>query len=424
MIQDTRPEQLLRASFAAAVDAVAAPRVIPAHLPDVPRGRLLVVGAGKAAAAMALAVEQHWPADAPLSGLVITRHGHALPSRRIEVVEAGHPLPDARGTRAAKRLADVLARATPRDYVLALLSGGGSSLLSLPEAGLRLADIQAVTGGLLRSGAPIGAINRVRKHLSRTLGGKLACHLPCAARVLIVSDVVGDDPSTIASGPFHADPSTFAEALDILDTWSVQAPPAVARFLTDGAAGRHAETPKPGAACFARIDTRIIARAGDALAGARVFFQARGIEARILGDAFEDEARRLGQAHAQLARRQRVEPRRPIALLSGGETRVRVTGNGRGGRNSEYLLGLFLGLRGQAGTHALAADTDGIDGSEDNAGAWFGPGHWRRARQAGLDAEEFLARNDAWGFFSAMDSLLLTGPTRTNVNDYRAILIG
>lgn len=385
----------------------------------------MVVGAGKAAAAMAACVEAQLP-EIDIYGLVITRHGHGVPTRRIEVIEAGHPLPDAAGLLAAQRLLDLVHAAEPEDQVLALISGGGSSLLSLPVEGVSLADLQTVMHALLNSGAAIAEINTVRKHLSLSLGGHLAA--VCRARVtaLLISDVTGDDPAVIASGPFAPDPSTFADALAVLARWRIEAPASVLRHLQAGAAGEREETPKPGAACFERVEHHVIANGRTALLAAADFWRARGILPVILGDTFSGEAREVAQAFAALTReiRQFNNPwSAPVVLLSGGETSVSVTAKGRGGRNSEFLLALAIALNGLAGVHVLAADSDGIDGTQDNAGAIIAPDTLARAAGLGIDAGTQLAAHDAYSFFAGLDDLLLTGPTRTNVNDFRAILI-
>jgi glycerate 2-kinase len=418
--------QLLIDSFLCAVKAVQAETVVRNHIPLPPVGTLYVIGAGKAAAAMAAVVERVLPATASLRGLVITRYGHGAATQRIEVIEAGHPLPDSTGVSACERIIELLSGAGGQDAVLALLSGGGSSLLTLPETGIGLSDIQTVTHTLLRSGAPISAINCVRKHVSRTLGGKLAAYCRTTVHVLIVSDVVGDDPAVIASGPFSPDPSTFADAIDILRAWNVAAPDAITGYLEAGLRGEHQDTPKPGASCFKQVKASIIARAGDALRAAQVYLEQHGLDVIVLADDFESEAKELGIEHARIALKHRAlksAGTRPLALLSGGETRVTVSGQGRGGRNSEYLLSLFLELAGRPGIYALAADTDGIDGTEQNAGAWIGPDTWQLAGKLNLDVAGYLAEHDAYRFFEAVDTLLVTGPTRTNVNDYRVILI-
>jgi len=420
------PRDLLLGSFHAAVTAVGAERVLPAHLPAPPRGRTLVAGAGKAAAAMAACLEAHWPASSPLAGLVITRHGHGVPTRRIDVVEAGHPLPDAAGLAAAERLLQQVGNAGPDDLVLALISGGGSSLLTLPVAGLELADVRAASQALLDSGAPIADINCVRKHLSRTLGGRLAAACQAPVRVLMISDVTGDAPSVIASGPFAPDPATFADALSVFERWRITPPAAVRRYLEEGVAGLHAETPKPGADCFTRVEHQLLANGRAALLGAATHFRERGVMPVILGDTFTGEARELAQAFAALAREVRLHESPwapPVALLSGGETTVTVRGGGQGGRNAEFLLALAIALEGMDGIHALAADTDGLDGNTDCAGAVMSPVSLVGAARLGLSAPACLADNDAYRFFAALDGLIRTGPTRTNANDYRAILI-
>lgn len=421
------PRELLRGAWDAALAAVCAERVLPPHLPAPPTaGRTRVLAAGKAAAAMAACVEAHWPATAPLTGLAITRHGHGQPLARIALRQAGHPLPDAAGVEAARDALYLVASADATDHVLALISGGGSSLLSLPAEGLTLADLRTVTDGLLRAGAPIDDINCVRKHLSATLGGRLAerCRAPVTA--LLVSDVVGDDPSTIASGPFAPDRSTYADALDVLARWRVAAPAAVLGHLRAGAGGALAETPKPGSACFAQVRHHIVARGRDALDAAAEYLGAHGMRAVSLGDSITGEAREVARVFAALAgeiRRHGQPWRAPVALLSGGETTVTVRGGGRGGRNGEFLLALALALRGVDGVYALAADSDGIDGGGDNAGALLAPDSLARAARAGLDARALLDDNDAYRFFASLGDLIITGPTRTNVNDVRIVLV-
>lgn len=420
------PRRLLEESFRVAVAAVAAESCLPAHLPPPPKGRTLVVGAGKAAAAMAATVEAHWPPEAPLDGLVITRHGHGCPTRRINVVEAGHPLPDASGIGAAGEILDLVARPGPSDLVLALISGGGSSLLTLPAAGLELSDLRRMSADLLRGGAPIQDINVVRKHLSTTLGGRLAAACKVPVKSLIISDVVGDDPSHIASGPFAPDPSTYADALTILARRRVTVPEPIRLYLERGKSGLEPETPKPGEPVFSHVNNLVIANGATALAAAAEFFQARNIRPLVLGDRFSGEARDLADDFARrckdiLLGRAGIHP--PCVLLSGGETSVHVRGAGRGGRNGEFALALALALSGEPRVHALAADTDGIDGTEANAGAFIYPGTLERGRLAGLDAQVFLEDNDAYGYFAPLGDLLVTGPTLTNANDYRAILI-
>lgn len=385
---------------------------------------------------MAKAVELHWPEDAPLEGLVITRYAHGYTGTetltRLRVVEAGHPVPDAAGQDAAKEVLDIAQRAGPGDLVLALISGGGSSLMSLPAADITMLDLKAVTTDLLASGAPIQEMNVVRKHLSAVQGGQLAAVASArGARVLalIVSDVTGDDPSAIASGPTAPDPSTFQDALDILNAYRITPPVSVARHLSRGARGEVPETLKPGDPRFANIDNRIIATAQASLNRAGAFFQQRGITPMILGDSVTGEAREVAKVYAALAKQIRAHHhplRPPVALISGGECTVTIRkGNqGRGGRCSEFLLSLAIELEGVADVTALACDTDGIDGSEQNAGAYMCNQSLARARQQQIDAKRHLLDNDAFGYFAALDDLIVTGPTRTNVNDYRVILVG
>ena len=419
--------ELLLGSFQAALRAADPLHIVPAHLPKPPRGRTVVVGAGKAAASMARAVEAHWPRDKPLEGLVVTRYGHGLPLERIEVVEASHPVPDDAGERAAQRILGLAAALGPDDLLLALVSGGGSALLSLPAQDVAMADLKAVTRELLACGAPIEDINTVRKHLSRIQGGRLAAATRANVTALIISDVTGDDPTHIASGPCAPDPSTFAEALAVLQRFGVKAPAAIDARLRKGAAGGIAETPKPGDAVFARTENRVIATAHASLMAAADFVGARGFKPIVLGDSVTGEACEVAKVYAALAREVRVHGQpsaAPVALISGGECTVTLRGKGRGGRCSEFLLSLAVSLDGQENTWALACDTDGIDGSEDNAGAILTPDALARARSAGLDAKRLLADNDGYGFFSALGDLVVTGPTRTNVNDYRVILVG
>jgi hydroxypyruvate reductase len=385
-----------------------------------------VVGAGKAAAAMARAVESHWPADKPLGGLVVTRYGHGLPLTRIEGVEASHPVPDDAGEKAARRILDLAAGLGADDLLLVLVSGGGSALLSLPAEGVTMADLKAVTRELLASGAPIEDINAVRKHLSRIQGGRLAAATRAQVAALIISDVTGDDPTHIASGPCAADPTTYADAIAVLERFGVRPPAAVAERLRDGVAGRVPETPKPGDPALARVENRVIATAHASLMAAAAFLQGHGVRPLVLGDAVTGESSEVAKVYAALAREVRVhgEPAAaPAALISGGETTVTVRGKGRGGRCTEFLLSLAIALDAQPRTWALACDTDGIDGSEDNAGAVLAPDSLGRARKAGLEAKKLLAANDGYGFFSALGDLVVTGPTRTNVNDFRVILV-
>lgn len=413
-----KPRELLLGALQAAVTAADPAAMLPSHLPAPPRGRTLVVGGGKAAASMAAAVEAHWPADAPLTGLVVTRYQHGLATRRIEVVEASHPLPDGRGEVAALRMLDLARELGPDDLLLALVSGGGSSLLTAPAEGVTLKELRQVTKALLGAGATIHEINTVRKHLTRLSGGRLA-RAANGAQVLalIISDVVGDDPTHIASGPCAPDSTTCADALGVLARFGIAAPASVVRHLENYGA----DTPKPGDACFARTENRVIGSARASLLAAVDFFQSRGVPALLLSDCISGDAQAVARQHAALAR---SSTRRPLALVSGGETTVTLRPqHGRGGRNAEFLLALTLALR-DAPAWAIACDTDGIDGSEDNAGAIMTPDTLTRAQALGLDAAAMLAAHDSHGFFAALDDLVITGPTRTNVNDFRALLLG
>jgi len=413
-------------SFRAAVAAADPLRILPAHLPKPPAGRTLVVGAGKAAASMALAVEQHWPGGAPLEGLVITRYGHGLPTARIRVIEAGHPMPDEAGEHGAREILRMASQLGRDDLLLVLVSGGGSALLNLPAEGLGMDAIRKTTGELLRSGAPIQEMNVVRKHLSAIQGGRLAAACAAPVLALVVSDVTGDDPTHIASGPCAPDPTTYMDALQVLARYGIGAPEAVRRHLERGSRGQVPETPKPGDPLFARVENRVVASAQQSLRAAADFFRTRRIGAAILGDSVTGEASEVAKVHGALARQvaRYAEPHSPpVALISGGECTVTVRGSGRGGRCAEFLLSLAVDLAGLAGASAIACDTDGIDGTEDNAGAVLLPDSLARAAALGLDAKKLLAGNDAYGFFSGLGDLVVTGPTRTNVNDYRAILI-
>ena len=417
---------LLLGSFRAALDAADPLAIVPSHLPAPPRGRTVVVGAGKAAASMALAVERHWPASSALEGVVITRYGHGLPLRRVRVVEAGHPVPDEHGEAAAREILELAASLGAADLLLVLVSGGGSSLLALPVPGVPMQDLKAVTRELLASGAPIQDMNTVRKHLSVIQGGKLALATRARVLALVISDVTGDDPTHIASGPTVPDPTTYGDALEVLERFAVATPATVAAHLARGAAGGVAETPKPGDPAFARVDNRVIATAQGSLVRAAAFVQQHGVAPMVLGDSVTGESAEVAKVYAALARQVRdhghpLKP--PIALISGGETTVTLRKQGRGGRCSEFLLSLAVSLDGLDDTWALACDTDGIDGSEDNAGAILTPDALARARAAGLAPKKMLAENDSYGFFAALGDLVVTGPTRTNVNDYRIIVI-
>ncbi len=376
---------------------------------------------------MALAVERHWPADFPLYGMALTRYGHGLRTERIRVIEAAHPIPDQAGGDAAAEMLAAARALRPNGLLLALLSGGGSALLALPAPGVTLADLRAVTRDLLASGAGIQEINAVRKHLSAVHGGRLAAACRAPVLALIVSDVTGDDPTHVASGPCAPDPSSYQDAVDVLNRYDIKPPRAVLEHLVAGLRGEVAETPKPGDPPFAQVENRVIASAHRSLEAAAAFFRSQGIEAAILGDSITGEARDVARGMAGLVRevRRHGAPfRPPVALISGGECTVTVRqAGGRGGRCAEFLLALAHALGDLSAVHAVAADTDGIDGSEDNAGALLSPDTLERAAALGLDARKLLLANDSYGFFAALGDLLLTGPTRTNVNDFRAVLI-
>lgn len=414
-------QQFLLGLYNTAVEAVSARGCLPAFLPAPPKGRTLVIGAGKGAAAMAQVLEQHWPT--PLSGLVVTRYGHGATCEHIEVIEAAHPVPDQAGQQAAQRMLDMVQGMSSDDLIICLISGGGSALLALPAAGITLTEKQQINRALLQCGATIGEINCVRKHLSAIKGGRLA--LACAPAQLVtlmISDVPGDDPGMVASGPTLPDATTCAQALAVLDKYAIALPDHLRHYFESAA---H-ETPKPGDPRFAGHRAEIIATAQDALEAAAAAARAAGITPYILSDGIEGEARDIGSMHAALALQvaRRNQPFiRPCVLLSGGETTVTVKGKGRGGRNAEFLLSLTLALNAAPDIYALACDTDGIDGSEDNAGAFCGPDCLARANALGLQPHKMLDNNDGYGFFSALDTLIVSGPTRTNVNDFRAILI-
>ncbi len=432
--RDIAPADLLRRLFDAAVQRALPLHTLGAHLPPPPRGRTVVIGAGKAGGAMAQAVEALWPADAPLSGLVVTRYHHTPPRpaglpQRIEVVEASHPVPDEAGMAAAARILAAVQGLTEDDLVLCLISGGGSALLTLPCEGLTLQDKQRINRELLESGAHIGEMNTVRKHLSRIKGGRLATLCaPARMITLTISDVPGDDPSVIASGPTVPDATTCADALAILDRYGIALPPAVRAQLEAGAL----ESPKPDDPRFAGQEVRMIATPQQSLEAAAELARSMGLQAHVLSDEVEGESREVGKVHAALARSVamgRSAFQAPCVLLTGGETTVTVRPlppgqtRGKGGRAGEFCLGLVQSLAGHPRIWALAADTDGIDGMEENAGARVDPTTLERAAARGLKVTDHLARNDAHGFFQALDDLVVTGPTHTNVNDFRAILI-
>ncbi|WP_448206951.1 glycerate kinase type-2 family protein [Azospirillum sp. sgz302134] len=415
------PRDLLRRMFDAAVSAAQPALCVPAHLPEPPKGRLVVIGAGKASAAMAKAVEDHWPGD--LSGLVVTRYGYAVSCDRIEIVEAAHPVPDAAGMVAAERIQALVSGLTADDLVLCLISGGGSALLVQPLDGLTLDDKQAVNRALLASGATISEMNCVRRHLSGVKGGRLAaaCH-PARVVTLLLSDVPGDNPMDIASGPTVADPTTCADALAIIKRYGITVPPKVLEILESG----RGESVKPGDPRLSGCETRMIATPQMALEAAAVVAREAGYAVHILSDRIEGEARDVGKVMAGLALQvaERGQPfTAPCVLLSGGETTVTVRGQGRGGRNVEFLLALGIALDGHPAIHAIAGDTDGVDGLEEIAGAILTPDSLARAWERGIKPKDSLADNDGHGFFEGIGDSVVTGPTLTNVNDFRAILI-
>jgi hydroxypyruvate reductase len=413
--------RLLLDMFQAAVNAAAPALCVPAHLPPRPKGRTILVGAGKAAASMAAAVEAHW--NGPLEGLVVTRYGHRVPCKYVEVVEASHPVPDEAGSKAARRILDKVSGLTADDLVLVLISGGGSALLALPADHISLADKQAINRALLKCGAHIAEMNTVRKHLSAIKGGRLGvAAAPARVVTLAISDVPGDDLSIIASGPAVPDVSTRADALAVLTKYGIEIPATVAMHLNDDVS----ETPKPGDPRFANVANSLVATPQKSLEAAARVARDAGLLSVILGNAIEGEARDVGIVHAGIARQcgdwgQPLEI--PCVLISGGETTVTVRGNGRGGRNAEFLLSLGIAADGRNGLWALAADTDGIDGSEDNAGAILTPDTLQRAKLADIDVKTRLADNDAYSVFATLNDLVMTGPTLTNVNDFRTVLI-
>ncbi|QJC55458.1 Putative hydroxypyruvate reductase [Polaromonas vacuolata] len=437
----TEPRQFLEQLFLAAVNRALPLANTAACLPVPPTpqsgGRTLVIGAGKAAGAMAHALEALWPADAPLSGLVVTRYAHTPPrpaglAERIEIVEASHPVPDAAGVKAAQRILALTQGLTENDLVICLISGGGSAVLTLPADGLTLEDKQRINTALLECGANIGEMNCVRKHLSAIKGGRLAAACaPARLVTLTISDVPGDDPSTIASGPTVPDATSCAQALAILERYAIELPPAVLADLQSGAL----ETPKPGDLRFAKHQLHMMATPQQSLEAAASLARQAGLKAYILSDEMEGESREVGKVHAALARGAASKTadfktfERPCVILSGGETTVTIrprqlgAAKGRGGRAGEFCMGLALALQGQAGVYALAADTDGIDGVEDNAGAFVTPDSLVRASAMDMKIDNYLDRNDAYGFFLKLGDLLVTGPTHTNVNDFRALLI-
>lgn len=414
------PDALLKAMFQAAVDAALPSLCVPAYLPKRPKGRTIVIGAGKASGAMAKALEDAW--EGPIEGLVVTRYGYRVPTERLEVIEAAHPVPDAAGREAARRILELVQGLTADDLVLCLISGGGSALLALPPEGITLEDKQAVNKALLKSGATISEMNVVRKHLSAIKGGRLAAAAaPARVVALMISDVPGDDPSIIASGPTVPDPSTNQDALGIIEKYAIDVPQAVLERLR-----KADETPKPGDKRLAGVENIMIATPQASLEAAAEIARKAGVTPVILGDSIEGESRDVALVHAGIARQcaLRGQPETPpCVLISGGETTITLKGKGKGGRNTEFLLALAIALDGMKGIYAIAGDTDGIDGSEDNAGALIYPDTLTRAAKAGVNAKAMLADNDPWTFFNAIGDLLVTGPTLTNVNDFRAVLV-
>ena len=417
----TAPRELLTRLFEAAIEAAQPVHCLRRFLPEAPRGRLLVIGIGKASASMAKAFEDHW--SGPFTGLALTRYGYQLPCERFEVIEAAHPVPDEAGLFVSQRIMTMVSGLTADDTVLFLISGGGSALLTLPYEGISLADKQAVNRELLRSGANICEMNVIRRHLSAIKGGRLAaaCH-PARVISLLISDVPGDSPVDIASGPTVADPTTCGDALALVKRYGMNLPPSAMAVLESG----RGESIKPGDTRLARTETHLITTPQMALEAAAQVARAVGITPYILGDSIEGEARDVGKVMAGLARQvathqQPFTP--PCVLLSGGETTVTLRGKGRGGRNVEFLLSLGISLDGFEGVYALAGDTDGVDGVEEIAGAYLAPDSLQRAWAKGIHPKEALADNDGHGFFSALGDSIVTGPTLTNVNDFRAILI-
>ena len=411
----------LRSLFDAAIAAAQPMKTIAHLLPTLPQGKTLVIGAGKASAEMARALEAHWPG--PLTGLVVTRYGHGAPTKSIEIVEASHPVPDEAGAVAARRMLQFVDDLTPDDLVIALISGGGSALLPMPLPGLSLADKQVVNRSLLKSGATISEMNCVRRHLSGIKGGRLAAACaPARLVTLAISDIPGDAPGDIASGPTVADPTSCADALAIVRRYAIDLPAAV-RGVLEGGSG---ETPKPGDPRLPRSEFHLIATPQASLEAAAAVARRHGITPHILGDDLEGESRDVALVVAGIARQvaRREQPfSPPCVLLSGGETTVTVRGAGRGGRNVEFLLSLAIALAGQERVYAIAGDTDGVDGAEEIAGAFVGPATLERALRAGMIPAERLAQNDGHGFFQVLGDSVVTGPTLTNVNDFRAVLI-
>lgn len=412
------PKSMLIDLFRAAVDHASPPKCLPSHLDNLPDQKIYVIGAGKAAAAMAKTIENHVSGET--SGLVVTRYGHAVPTRTIEVVEAAHPVPDELGLRAAKRIINIAASLENRDLVICAISGGASSLLSRPHPEIAFEDKQSITRQLLLAGATIHEMNCVRKHLSAIKGGRLMNHIyPASALTLCISDVVGDDPSIIGSGPTVADPSTCDEVLDVISQYRINVPQYILAKLNRG----ELETPKLDNPVFEQSRFRIVAKPQDALKASAEKATKLGLEVFSLGDAVEGDTNQIAKQHAAFVREKltHFSKDKPFVILSGGETTVTVTGSGKGGPNSQYVLAMAKELDGMTGVYAIACDTDGIDGSEDNAGALMTPSTLKRARLKGMDVSQFLKNNDAYSYFEKLEDLVMTGPTLTNVNDFRAI---
>lgn len=417
----TDPKTFLTSIFNAAVAAADPEKTIRNHLPAKPKGRTIVIGAGKGSAQMAAAFEKVW--DGPIDGLIVTRYGYGARCERIEIIEAAHPVPDAAGLEASRRLLEKVRGLSADDLVVALISGGGSALLPSPAPGLTLADEIAVNEALLASGAPIAAMNTIRKHISTIKGGRLAgaAH-PARVVSLVVSDIPGDNPALVASGPTVPDTGSRADALASIAAYGMSLPDAVMAHIQSAAA----DAPRSDDPRFAGNQVHLIASAGVSLEAAAAAAKRQGLEAVILSDSIEGEAREVGGVHAAIAREVATRNRpfeKPMLILSGGETTVTLRAKGKGGRNSEFLLAFAIGIDGLSGIHALAADTDGIDGSEDNAGAFADGATVARMRAAGVDAKAMLAGNNAWTAFNAVGDLFVPGPTGTNVNDLRAILV-
>ncbi|RUX34100.1 glycerate kinase [Mesorhizobium sp. M2A.F.Ca.ET.042.01.1.1] len=417
----TDPKTFLTSIFNAAVAAADPEKTIRNHLPAKAKGRTIVIGAGKGSAQMAAAFEKVW--DGPVDGLVVTRYGYGARCERIEIIEAAHPVPDAAGLEASRRLLEKVRGLTSDDLVVALISGGGSALLPSPAPGLTLADEIAVNEALLASGAPIAAMNTIRKHVSTIKGGRLAAAAhPARVVSLVVSDIPGDNPALVASGPTVPDTGSRQDALASIAAYGMKLPASVMAHIQSPAA----DAPRPDDPRFAGNEVHLTASAGVSLEAAAAEAKRQGIEAVILSDAIEGEAREVGGVHAAIAREVATRNRpfaKPVLILSGGETTVTLRAKGKGGRNSEFLLAFAIGIDGVDGIHAIAADTDGIDGSENNAGAFADGSTVARMRAAGVDAKAMLAGNNAWTAFNAVDDLFVPGPTGTNVNDLRAILV-